>query len=200
MSRPIQLLAPELRLRDGVYYVFWYDKHIRRVRRRSLKTSDAMLAATALAEIAASLGEDTAPPVREEIRAKGPRKSWRHWAVKMCRRARENAKAKKREYDLDPGFIEEMLLRQDHRCAVSGIRFSDREFYRNPFAPSIDQIRPGAGYVRGNVRIVSVIVNTAMNGWGEGPFYRLVYECRVLSQVCTPSRLAKGGATSEKCQ
>jgi hypothetical protein len=102
----------------------------------------------------------------------------------MCKRARENAKAKNRPYGITPQFVERLMAEQGYCCAVSGIVFDDKFSYRNPFAPSLDQIRPGAGYLPGNVRVVLVIVNTAMNGWGEEPLLRLIFQ----------SRLARHGA------
>lgn len=49
---------------------------------------------------------------------------------------------------------------------------------RNPFAPSLDQVDPGTGYTAWNIRVVSVIVNTAMNEWGEEPLMRLIFGAR----------------------
>lgn len=103
----------------------------------------------------------------------------------MCRRARENAKAKKRLYSLIPEYVEDLLALQNYRCAVSGMLLSNREFHRNPFAPSLDQTVPGQGYTVENVRIVAVIVNTAMNGWGEEPFWRMIRETRLTRHVAS---------------
>lgn len=45
---------------------------------------------------------------------------------------------------------------------------------KEPFAPSLDRITPGLGYVAANVRIVCTIVNFAMNVWGQDALEHLV--------------------------
>ncbi len=43
----------------------------------------------------------------------------------------------------------------------------------NPFAPSLDRIDSSKGYEEGNVRIVCLMVNLAMNTWGHGPLEKV---------------------------
>lgn len=55
-------------------------------------------------------------------------------------------------------------------CSVTGVKYDLRQLHKNhgrPFAPSIDRITPGNGYTEGNVRLVCVAANYAMNQWGE---------------------------------
>lgn len=56
------------------------------------------------------------------------------------------------------------------RCAVTGHRLfwaeSTKRRY-NPWQPSIDQIKPRAGYTKGNTRVVSVIYNLCKNHWTD---------------------------------
>lgn len=65
-------------------------------------------------------------------------------------------------------------------CEVTGIPFSlerqDRKFARRPWAPSIDQIEAGKGYGLGNIRVVCIAVNYAMNHWGEEVLFRIARE------------------------
>lgn len=169
MARP-QRRTPWLSQRRGNWYVYWYDAEKRETKRRSLRTRNKVFAEEAFSRFAvADVSDDDAAP-------------WRSWAVKMCRRARENAKQKGRLYAVSPEFVGQMLASQDYRCAVTGMRFSGKASYRNPFAPSLDQIKPGAGYTADNVRIVTVIANTAMNGWGELPLRRMILESRLADQ------------------
>lgn len=167
---------PWLGVRRGVYYAFWYDPLRRETKRKSLSTQDEAAAKEAFSAFTAARygGVAVATP-------------WRTWAVKLCRRARENAKQKGRLYALTPEFIEQMLAEQQYRCAVTNMRFSAESTYRNPFAPSLDQVTPGKGYVIGNVRITTVIANTAMNGWGEQPLRRMILESRLANQPVSRS-------------
>lgn len=101
-----------------------------------------------------------------------------------CQRASYGAKERAQKYGvpyaIDAYTIDELLVRQNYRCAVSGIPFeppartTPLRFRQNPFGPSLDRIVPDAGYVAGNIRITCVIVNTAMNEWGLPALLRLV--------------------------
>ena len=44
---------------------------------------------------------------------------------------------------------------------------------QNPWAPSVDQINPGQGYTWDNVRLVCVMLNTALGNHGIEAFTRL---------------------------
>ena len=58
----------------------------------------------------------------------------------------------------------EQFAATNGRCPEMGIEYRldiiRKKFQRNPHAPSPDQISPSAGYVRGNIRWVSVFFNT----------------------------------------
>ena len=61
--------------------------------------------------------------------------------------------------------------RSNWRCAVTGLRFSQRvvgQAVMRPYMPSIDRIDSSGGYTRGNCRMVCAAVNLALNEWWEG--------------------------------
>lgn len=65
-----------------------------------------------------------------------------------------------------------ILLRdQGYRCAVSGHLLDP--VFDGPWQPSVDRIDSSRGYEPGNIRVVTYIVNIAMNTWGEGPLREL---------------------------
>ena len=80
-------------------------------------------------------------------------------------------------FGLDDAVMARLWERQGGCCAVSGLEFTDEEFpkalVKRPFAPSVDRIVPGGGYVEGNVRIVCVCANFSMNEWGVDTLIRL---------------------------
>lgn len=67
----------------------------------------------------------------------------------------------------------DMLRSQEFNCAVTGAPLRLPTKGRDPWSPSVDQIRPGGGYTRENTRIVAMIVNFAMGEWGPEPMMRL---------------------------
>lgn len=90
-------------------------------------------------------------------------------------RAKQNAKQdgpgrRKKDFTITRSDVIKMANDCDYRCEVTGTPFSleqDESTGRRPLAPSIDRIDNGKGYIDGNVRLVCVITNTALNVWGE---------------------------------
>ena len=75
--------------------------------------------------------------------------------------------------NLDIEYLMQMFNKQNGRCLLTDIefQFDPMDGYRsNPFVISIDKITPALGYVKGNVRLVCLIVNFALNEWGEEIF------------------------------
>ena len=62
-------------------------------------------------------------------------------------------------------------------CVVTGLPFSLRRVGTRqsmPFSPSIDRIESDKGYVEGNVRVVCLAANYALNEWGDAVFAHLL--------------------------
>lgn len=87
--------------------------------------------------------------------------------------ARSRATAKHVAFAIDQSIVEQILARQNWRCAVSGIEFNGRRTTPAAFRPSIDRIEPREGYTPTNIRIVCKIVNLAMSDWGTEPLLRV---------------------------
>lgn len=89
----------------------------------------------------------------------------------VYRGAKKNAARKGRPFKLTPAELKALYENRAGVCAISGQAFSLEKYGSNraPFAPSLDRIDCSKGYVKGNVRLVSQIVNLAMNTWGEEP-------------------------------
>lgn len=97
-------------------------------------------------------------------------KLW-NYCIRASYGARERSKKKGIPFAIDPHFLDQMLVDQKWRCAVSGAKLKPpsgdhKKHYKDQFGPSLDRIVPSVGYVPGNVRIVCNIVNVAMNEWG----------------------------------
>ena len=78
------------------------------------------------------------------------------------------ALSKGRPFDLT--FEDFERLYAPMTCAATGHRLSwewPHKGKRNPWKPSLDQILPGAGYTKENVRVVSYIYNLAKLEWDD---------------------------------
>jgi len=76
----------------------------------------------------------------------------------MLRTARHRAKQKGIPFDLALDDIALPVL-----CPVLGIELAVGEGKQHPASPSLDQIIAGAGYVKGNVRVISNRANSLKN-------------------------------------
>jgi hypothetical protein len=93
----------------------------------------------------------------------------------MHRHAKSRAKTYGMEFDLDKEFLSNLFDSQKNKCALTGIEFRyDKEKddlrHKRPFAPSLDRIDCKVGYIKGNVRLVCVIVNFALSEFGDEAF------------------------------
>jgi hypothetical protein len=73
-----------------------------------------------------------------------------------------------------------------NKCAITKIKFifDKGNTSRRPFSPSIDRINSKLGYTKDNVRLVCVIVNLALNEFGDENFDKM---CRayVENTICS---------------
>lgn len=96
---------------------------------------------------------------------------------KIFRGAKKRADRSKLSYDLTNNDITYLWERSGGRCEVTGIEFEfeamEAKHERRPFAPSVDRLDNSIGYTLRNVRLVCVIVNIAMNTWGEHALMRV---------------------------
>ncbi len=92
------------------------------------------------------------------------------YCVRTAGASRARAAKKKVPHSIDAYAIDELFVDQKWRCAISGVELNPpkkaTDFRVDPLGPSLDRIVPHLGYVPGNLRIVSNIVNIAMNEWG----------------------------------
>lgn len=76
--------------------------------------------------------------------------------------------------DLDLPYLKSLWESQGGRCPLSGVRMRMPENTlawqrdsRNPLKPSLDRIDSSKGYVKGNVRFVTVIANLCKQGFSD---------------------------------
>jgi hypothetical protein len=87
---------------------------------------------------------------------------------------RNNIEGKSRK-NIDREQLMDLWLRQDGRCAMSGVPMTCRtkQGERFPYNASIDRIVAGGPYERDNIQLVCTIVNTLMKDFSKEDFVRL---------------------------
>lgn len=93
---------------------------------------------------------------------------FREWAW----HARGRAKKRGLSFTVTSDLLTDMIVRQDFKCAVSGIDVEfktafRRDYRRHPFVASVDRMDNDRGYEPDNVRIVCLIVNVARSDFGD---------------------------------
>jgi hypothetical protein len=101
---------------------------------------------------------------------------WHSIARVVCTRHRTHSKARGIPFEIDYRDVYKLMQEAGFVCAVSGVPLSRSEKVHgqpDPWGPSIDRIENRHGYVRGNIRVVSLVANLAMNRWGYDILLRL---------------------------
>lgn len=90
---------------------------------------------------------------------------------------RARAKTLKAKFDLTKDYIEELYSKQSGLCALSNLPMTQNDKHgfngQDPYAASLDRIKPNLGYTIGNVRWVLFSINVALNTWGEIEFDKI---------------------------
>lgn len=87
--------------------------------------------------------------------------------------SRKNAKTRSLDFALSRDDVLAIWQRSGGTCEVSGLKFdlmNPGGYRRRPFAPSIDRIDSTKGYTIDNCRLVVLILNLAINEFGEDVF------------------------------
>lgn len=93
-------------------------------------------------------------------------------------RARDRSRRYKRDFDITLDWLMLRWIENDGRCEMSGLPLTlDRDlsgarFYA-PMNPSLDRRDNSKGYTTDNTRIVAVMVNLGLNGFGDRAFIRM---------------------------
>lgn len=95
---------------------------------------------------------------------------------KLAAMAKNRAKSKSLDYNIDGAFLLDLYEGQEQCCALTGrlleLAPSD-EFIVHPNAPSVDRIIPSEGYTKGNVRLITYQCNMALGEYGDEHLYSL---------------------------
>lgn len=119
---------------------------------------------------------------------------WRAVAKAMTARHRIHSRARGMPFEIESSYVYTLLKDTGFRCAVSGIAFSKRATASgtpDPWGASIDRIENRHGYVKGNVRIVCLAANLAMNRWGYDTLLRLSLAITDNARTATPEKVTR---------
>jgi hypothetical protein len=103
--------------------------------------------------------------------------------------AKTRAKSKNVPFSISKSMLYDLLYEQDHCCAISRMEFNIEKFEagaRNPRNISLHRIIPYKGYVHGNIRLVTTIVNIGISDFGEQEFIDM---CTAVAKQTCPQKI-----------
>ncbi len=101
--------------------------------------------------------------------------NWATFTLAKLRSAKRGAEARGIKWDLTESDIARVLARANGKCEVTQHPFViTGKVRREPWAPSLDRINSARGYTIDNVRLVCVIVNYALNEFGDSTFFEMI--------------------------
>jgi hypothetical protein len=102
----------------------------------------------------------------------------KNWISYMISKAKQRAKEKGYEYDIDKEYISELFEKQKRKCYWFGIEMIPSECINDPQSPTIDRLDNKKGYVKGNVVISCFAANIGRNKTNEKRFKKFVKELK----------------------
>jgi hypothetical protein len=149
------------------FYVCWTEDGS--PRRVTTRTSDPAEARRRFAEFVVKRenGERVVAAVSED---------WPAIVAEIVDRQRAHARKRGLPFEIDADYVLRLMAASRFRCPVSGVPFTwsrDQILSRGPWSPSVDRIDNHHGYIRGNIRVVCLAANIAMNAWGYDVLLRL---------------------------
>lgn len=103
------------------------------------------------------------------------KKGWTTIEV-ILNRLKNTARRKGFDYDLDDHKEELLELIKPMRCQLSGVPLTCASGEKKPNSASIDRIDSSKGYVWGNVRVIAVCINFALNKWKQDEVFTIMKE------------------------
>ena len=95
--------------------------------------------------------------------------------LSSCRKRNKNC-------NLDLPYLKELWEKQEGKCVITGVNLVLKTNYNRNFQASLDRIDNSEGYVKGNVRYISVSVNWLKNDLNDD-------HLREFIQICNGSKL-----------
>lgn len=98
-------------------------------------------------------------------------RSWKPYITRLLKRSEIEDKIKNRQFDLTNDFINDLLLRSDYKCCVTGLKLvHDISLY----SMSIDRINSNIGHIINNIQLVNRGINLAKNNASNDDLFEFI--------------------------
>lgn len=106
----------------------------------------------------------------------------------MLKDAKQHAKTKNIIFDITEKDIEDLIINQDNKCALSGLSFDEYKF-------SIDKIDSSGHYTKDNIQLLTIDVNRMKSNFDEDHFINI---CNLVAMNAAKSPKPKQKTTKVK--
>lgn len=114
------------------------------------------------------------------LRLKAITRSYKNISGVWFGQNKKNARIRNLKFDLSIRYLNNLLIKQDFKCALSNVKIKIIQGRRSPkTTASLDRIDSSKGYIKGNVQFVHKYVNLMKQDFKQDEFIqlcKLVYE------------------------
>jgi len=100
--------------------------------------------------------------------------------LKSCRTRTNKGGQPKGHFDLDLAHLKELWEKQNGKCAITKVDLKLESSYNKNYQASLDRIDSSKGYVKNNVRYISVSANWLKNNLDDTHVNEFIQICRMV--------------------
>ena len=95
----------------------------------------------------------------------------------IFRDAKRHAISHKREFNITLEYLQDILILQKNKCALTGIDFDEN------VPPSLDRINSSKGYIIGNIQLIQIKINIMKSNLDQNHFMELCKQVIAYSEA-----------------
>ena len=100
--------------------------------------------------------------------------------LKSCRTRTNKSGQPKGDFDLDLAYLKQLWEQQNGKCHITNVDLKLEQSYNKNYQASLDRIDSSKGYVKGNVRYISVSANWLKNNLDDDHIKEFIQICRMV--------------------
>lgn len=100
--------------------------------------------------------------------------------LKSCRTRTNKGGNPKGDFDLDLPYMKQLWEQQNGKCAITGVDLKLESSYNKNYQASLDRIDSSKGYLKGNVRYISVSANWLKNNLNDEHIKEFIQICKMV--------------------
>lgn len=100
--------------------------------------------------------------------------------LKSCKTRTNKSGNSKGDFDLDLPYMKQLWEEQSGKCVITKVDLQLKQSYNKNFQASLDRIDSNKGYIKGNVRYISVSANWLKNNLDDEHLKEFIQICKMV--------------------